>query len=74
MDADLNYYWFRHGDAAFFVWDTRRYRSTNSMEDGPDKTMLGPLQKAVYLNWLATVRLASALGAFSVLMSVCTGQ
>lgn len=50
-----NYYWFRHGDAAFFVWDCRRYRSSNQQLDDAEKTMLGATQKQVYLDWLGAV-------------------
>ncbi|KAG0149487.1 hypothetical protein CROQUDRAFT_39774 [Cronartium quercuum f. sp. fusiforme G11] len=50
-----NYYWFRHGDAAFFVWDCRRYRSANEDTDDESKTMLGLTQKQVYLDWLGAV-------------------
>ncbi|PLW21230.1 hypothetical protein PCANC_05410 [Puccinia coronata f. sp. avenae] len=50
-----NYYWFRYGDAAFFVWDCRRYRSSNSQPDDAFKTMLGLEQKQVFLSWLHAV-------------------
>ncbi|MBW0491633.1 hypothetical protein O181_031348 [Austropuccinia psidii MF-1] len=50
-----NYYWFRHGDAAFFVWDCRRYRSSNQALDDQQKTMLGTKQKKVFLTWLNAV-------------------
>ncbi|KAH8927780.1 Metallo-dependent phosphatase, partial [Atractiella rhizophila] len=50
---DVNYYSFKRGDVAFFVWDTRRYRSSNLLPDGPEKTMLGDKQKKVFYNWLA---------------------
>jgi alkaline phosphatase D len=49
------YYSFKHGDVAFFVLDTRRYRSP---ADTPDrlgaKTMLGPRQLRHLRNWLET--------------------
>ncbi|KAF5005134.1 hypothetical protein FDECE_8391 [Fusarium decemcellulare] len=48
------YYIFRHGGVAFFVLDTRRYRSENTMTDGPGKTMLGALQLAALTQWLET--------------------
>ncbi|OAV88694.1 hypothetical protein PTTG_07799 [Puccinia triticina 1-1 BBBD Race 1] len=50
-----NYYWFRYGDAAFFVWDCRRYRSSNEQLDDQFKTMLGHEQKQVFLSWLDAV-------------------
>lgn len=50
-----NYYWFRYGDAAFFVWDCRRYRSSNDRFDDHSKTMLGIEQKNVFLSWLSAV-------------------
>lgn len=48
------YYTFRKGDVAFFVLDTRRYRSANDVEDGPAKTMLGQDQLADLEHWLDT--------------------
>ncbi|EFP91738.2 hypothetical protein PGT21_019666 [Puccinia graminis f. sp. tritici] len=50
-----NYYWFRYGDAGFFVWDCRRYRSSNEQVDDHSKTMLGAEQKQVFLSWLHAV-------------------
>ena len=50
-----NYYSFQYGDSAFFVWDARRYRSRNEAVDNEHKTMLGPHQKAEFLEWLAAV-------------------
>ena len=55
VKADVRYFNFQHGDAAFFVWDTRSYRSANSAPDDEDKTMLGERQKVVFLDWLAKV-------------------
>ena len=55
IDPGTNYYEFRHGDAAFFVWDTRTYRSPDGAEDDEDKTMLGLRQREVFLNWAARV-------------------
>ncbi|KAJ7470449.1 PhoD-like phosphatase-domain-containing protein [Mycena latifolia] len=46
------YYNFRYGDAAFFVLDTRRYR-TPATEDVPAATMLGETQLAALYSWLA---------------------
>jgi alkaline phosphatase D len=51
----VNWHFFRNGDAAFFVLDTRKYRSPNHLPDGPSKTMLGEVQKRVFGDWLATV-------------------
>lgn len=31
IEPGTNYYEFRHGDAAFFVWDTRAYRSPDGV-------------------------------------------
>ncbi|KAK1563980.1 PhoD-like phosphatase-domain-containing protein [Colletotrichum navitas] len=39
---------------SFFVLDTRRYRSSESLEDGPKKTMLGSAQLANLQKWLET--------------------
>ncbi|KAJ6611777.1 PhoD-like phosphatase-domain-containing protein [Mycena sp. CBHHK59/15] len=50
--ADRHYYSFRYGDAAFFVLDTRRYRS-GATEDAPIPTMLGETQLAALHSWLA---------------------
>jgi alkaline phosphatase D len=56
LEADpVNYHWFRHGDSAFFVLDTRRYRSPNDAPDVYGKTMLGDVQKQVFKDWLRTV-------------------
>ena len=37
----------------FFILDTRSYRSPQNVEDGPGKTMLGPAQKAWFLEALS---------------------
>ncbi|KAK8091505.1 PhoD-like phosphatase-domain-containing protein [Apiospora hydei] len=50
--AGATYYTFARGDVAFFVLDTRRYRSPAEMTDGPGKTMLGPAQLEHLRNWL----------------------
>lgn len=52
----VNYFWFQNGDSAFFVWDTRAYRSDNFAQDDEHKTMLGSLQKQVFKEWLQSVR------------------
>ncbi|OLN96124.1 Alkaline phosphatase D 2 [Colletotrichum chlorophyti] len=51
------YYTFRRGDISFFVLDTRRYRSSEAMEDGPSKTMLGASQLADLEEWLRAEKL-----------------
>ena len=56
VEVDVRYFEFSHGDAAFFVLDTRSYRSGNEDEDGLDKTMLGKKQKDVFVKWLGKVR------------------
>ncbi|KAJ7093065.1 PhoD-like phosphatase-domain-containing protein [Mycena epipterygia] len=48
---DHHYYSFRYSDAAFFVLDTRRYR-TPATPDAP-ATMLGETQLAALHSWLA---------------------
>ncbi|KAK9336146.1 PhoD-like phosphatase-domain-containing protein [Lipomyces starkeyi] len=48
------YYSFRRGDVSFFVTDTRRYRSSSAMDDGPGKTMLGEMQRRDVEKWLET--------------------
>ncbi|KAH9483815.1 hypothetical protein JR316_0003293 [Psilocybe cubensis] len=53
-DAHENYYDFQHGDIAFFVMDTRRYRSPPNTTVEP-KTMLGPTQLAALHAWLHRV-------------------
>ena len=47
----VNYYSFSYGDCAFFVMDTRQYRSPNHETDGPEKTMLGIQQREDLLEW-----------------------
>ncbi|GAA5997331.1 hypothetical protein JCM5350_002349 [Sporobolomyces pararoseus] len=51
----VNYYDFRVGDSAFFVLDTRAYRSPNSNTDDEEKTMLGDIQLDVFMDWLHEV-------------------
>ncbi|KAH7025058.1 PhoD-like phosphatase [Microdochium trichocladiopsis] len=49
------YYTFSHGDVAFFVLDTRRYRSAPDTPDRVgEKTMLGAKQLADLRRWLET--------------------
>ncbi|PVH97468.1 Metallo-dependent phosphatase [Periconia macrospinosa] len=47
-----SYYTFTRGDIAFFVLDTRRYRSPSDQVDGPHKTMLGHAQREHLRQWL----------------------
>ncbi|OSX64704.1 hypothetical protein POSPLADRAFT_1073160 [Postia placenta MAD-698-R-SB12] len=50
-----HYYEFRHGDTAFFVMDTRRYRSVVEETDEASRTMLGEKQLATLYDWLGRV-------------------
>ncbi|KDR81363.1 hypothetical protein GALMADRAFT_239216 [Galerina marginata CBS 339.88] len=50
-----NFYDFRRGDVAFFVMDTRRYRSAPSTEPDTYRTMLGDVQLTALYNWLHKV-------------------
>lgn len=43
----------RGADLEVFILDTRQYRSPNSEQDGPEKTMLGPEQREWLLDGLA---------------------
>ncbi len=56
------YYDFRYGDSAFFVMDTRRYR-TSSTEDMSSRVLLGDAQLAAFNNWLSRVRIVSSTGS-----------
>ncbi|KAH9890706.1 PhoD-like phosphatase-domain-containing protein [Cubamyces lactineus] len=49
------YYDFRYGDAAFFVMDTRKYRSDIFSDEASSHTMLGDKQLAALYNWLGKV-------------------
>ncbi|KAH9924002.1 PhoD-like phosphatase-domain-containing protein [Epithele typhae] len=49
------YYDFRYGDAAYFVMDTRKYRSDITSEDPSVHTMLGDKQLGALYNWLGKV-------------------
>ncbi|KAG8837073.1 hypothetical protein FRB91_007085 [Serendipita sp. 411] len=55
--SDVNYYDFRYGDNAFFVLDTRRYRSVpaSDPESMDLPTMLGERQLHALHTWLARV-------------------
>lgn len=46
------YYSFKAGQAEFYVFDTRTYRSRNNATDNSTKTMLGTVQKADFKYWL----------------------
>ncbi|KAH7103806.1 PhoD-like phosphatase-domain-containing protein [Auriculariales sp. MPI-PUGE-AT-0066] len=48
------HYEFRYGDNAFFVMDTRKYRSDDSVEEA-ERTMLGEQQLVAFHNWLSRV-------------------
>lgn len=52
LRSNATYYSFNWGPASYFLLDTRRYRSPISLEDGPNKTMLGPTQLHDLLQWL----------------------
>ncbi|KAF8197382.1 PhoD-like phosphatase-domain-containing protein [Pholiota molesta] len=49
-----SFYDFRHGDVAFFVMDTRRYRSGPDVPED-ERTMLGAEQLGALHDWLAKV-------------------
>ncbi|KAI0373348.1 hypothetical protein BV20DRAFT_963192 [Pilatotrama ljubarskyi] len=49
------YYDFRYGDAAFFVMDTRKYRSDIFSDDPTAHTMLGDKQLTALYDWLGRV-------------------
>jgi len=58
-DENQFYYEFSHGaDAAFFVLDTRRHRSTLEVE-AADRSMLGATQLGTFLTWLSKVNSTS---------------
>lgn len=47
-----------HGDTAFFITDTRRYRSDPTTTEDSARTMLGDKQLSALHSWLSEVRLA----------------
>ncbi|KAI0637350.1 PhoD-like phosphatase-domain-containing protein [Trametes polyzona] len=55
IDEGQYYYDFRYGDAAFFVMDTRKYRSDIFSDDPSTHTMLGDKQLTALYNWLGKV-------------------
>ncbi len=57
-------------DVELFILDTRQYRSKNFEKDGPNKTMLGPAQKAWLLNGLVSTKATWKLIATSVPLSI----
>jgi len=58
-DEDQFYYEFSYGaEAAFFVLDTRRHRSTLEVE-AANRSMLGAQQLGTFLNWLSKVNSTS---------------
>jgi len=46
------YFDFDYGDSSFFFADTRVQRSSNALPDGPNKTILGQVQKDYLKSWL----------------------
>lgn len=50
-----HYYDFRYGDVAFFVMDTRRYRSDPLTGEAAARTMLGETQLSALYEWLGKV-------------------
>lgn len=53
--SDDYYYTFRYGDTAFFVTDTRRYRSDPVTTEANARTMLGDKQLSALHSWLSEV-------------------
>jgi alkaline phosphatase D len=51
--ASKTHFTFEKGDVAFFVLDTRRYRSNQGLADDSHKTMLGLEQRTDLEKWLA---------------------
>ena len=71
-DANQHYYDFSYGDTAFFVMDTRRYRSDITKVEPSLRTMLGDKQLAAFHEWLSKVRSLSFLQ--SHYLNHCEGQ
>jgi alkaline phosphatase D len=64
-DENQFYYYFSYGaDAAFFVLDTRRHRSTLEVEVA-NRTMLGQQQLGSFLRWLSKVCPDPAMNSFA---------
>ncbi|CAA7270163.1 unnamed protein product [Cyclocybe aegerita] len=55
IHPDQTFYNFQHGDVAFFVMDTRRYRSPSNGPDQTYLTMLGEEQLTALFDWLHAV-------------------
>jgi len=51
VHSDVNYFSMDYGDTSFFFLDTRRYRVSNFLPDGPEKSMLGQRQLRDLLTW-----------------------
>ena len=60
IDLGQHYYDFRYGDTAFFVMDTRRYRSDITSTNAASRTMLGDDQLSALYEWLGKVSYTSA--------------
>ncbi len=61
-EPDQHYYHFRYADTAFFVLDTRRYRSdVTEHDDSTQPTMLGDKQLSALYDWLGRVSLQLSL-------------
>ncbi|KAJ3554580.1 hypothetical protein NM688_g3029 [Phlebia brevispora] len=56
-EPDQHYYDFRYADVAFFVMDTRRYRSDITKTDETSGTMLGDKQLSALYEWLGKASL-----------------
>lgn len=50
-----DYYDFRYADTAFFVMDTRRYRSDITKTEPTSRSMLGDTQLHALYDWLSKV-------------------
>ena len=55
MQSGRTFYDFQLGDVAFFVMDTRRYRSPLTGPDLTSRTLLGSEQLSALYNWLHKV-------------------
>jgi len=64
VDAAALYRQFTWAGIDFFMLDTRRFRSQQTMPDGPDKTMLGAAQKS----WLKD-RLKASIAPFKFVIT-----
>jgi alkaline phosphatase D len=57
-----------------FILDTRQYRSPNHVPDGPDKTMLGAVQRRWLVDGVATSSAVWKIVVSSVPLSIPTGR